>query len=32
MLVSSLLIASNLVVDIAYVFIDPRIRFSRRIA
>ena len=32
MLVATLLIASNLIVDICYVFIDPRIRYTRRSA
>jgi oligopeptide transport system permease protein len=32
MLVATLLVISNLVVDVAYVFIDPRIRYSRRSA
>lgn len=30
MLVATLLVISNLIVDVAYVFIDPRIRYSRR--
>ena len=32
MLVATLLVIANLVVDVAYVFIDPRIRYSRRSA
>jgi len=32
MLVATLLITANLIVDIAYVFIDPRIRYTRRSA
>ena len=32
MLVATLLITSNLIVDICYVFIDPRIRYTRRSA
>ena len=32
MLVATLLVISNLIVDVAYVFIDPRIRYSRRSA
>lgn len=32
MLVATLLVTSNLIVDVAYVFIDPRIRYTRRSA
>ena len=32
MLVATLLVVSNLIVDICYVFIDPRIRYTRRSA
>ncbi|MYE22725.1 MAG: ABC transporter permease [Gammaproteobacteria bacterium] len=32
MLVATLLVVSNLIVDICYVFIDPRIRYTRRAA